>query len=189
MRHILTIFILFIINLSFAQNLTKEFAEKGGQLIVMTRYSIGEASYSEENIIIEKFDSVFVINIFIDSSSYFVKYKNYNWKDTVINLELNKIEYLIALEKKLFKKGLKPTYNCDGANGRIIHNQTGILFIYDKNKTFSKEKVKELKITEAFAKTIKMKSVSIGGGFLSMKEELINLGSDFQRCKTNWWTN
>ncbi|MFC2152963.1 hypothetical protein ACFLSE_10600 [Bacteroidota bacterium] len=198
MKYLLTILSFLVFTTAFGQkntkrNLVKELAENGGQLIIFVNYSIGEANYSEQFIIVEKIDSLLQARIHIDTASYFNKFKNFGWSDTVLLIDNKSLKNFIELEKHIFKKGIKPTYNCDGDNGRIVHNMTSLLFLYDSKKLTDSKNIQIDSLSRSLSKNItkstKMKSLNISGGFVSMRDELINLGLEFKRCKTHWWEN
>jgi hypothetical protein len=197
---ILTLIGLLFVSLVSAQKisgtksiLTKQLLDEGGLLIIQSRYSIGEASYSEQMLIFEKQDSTLTSEILVDTASFFLKFKEFDWHDTTLYIFSDYFGKLIDLEKVIFKNGIQPTYNCDGDNGRMIHNMTNIMYIYIPEKPsdiilLDFDSFLEY-INSGLPKNSKVKAVNIGGGFLSLRDELINLGVDFDRCKTHWWDN
>lgn len=171
--------------------LVSELIKNNGTLAIRIGYSIGKKPYNEEHIFIQKQDSILKAEFFIDNGSYFVSKRKYHWTDTLIFIQNHQFNDLIALEKELFIKGLKPTYNCDGKKGRVLHNLTSFFFAYNPDETveINEELIdKDDYIHKVFkSEKCKYKLVNIAGGFVSMRDELLNLGVDFERHKTNWW--
>jgi hypothetical protein len=173
------------------RNLVSQLLKNNGTLAIRIGYSIGEKPYNEQHIFIKKHGDGLIATILIDSGSYFVTRKNYNWPDTTVFIGKGKIDDLEQLEKQLFKKGLTPTYNCDGEEGRIIHNLTNVFFVYSPDSSFNISR-NLIDSSDYFYKGFRsemsqFKMINVSGGFVSFREELINLGVPFKKCKTHWW--
>ena len=198
MRLLLTLIGLLFLSISYGQesrftkrNLVNQLIKNNGTLAIRIGYSIGEKPYNEQHIFIKKYGDGLKVTILIDSGSYFLTWKNYNWTDTTIVIGKEKIDDLKQLEKQLFKEGLTPTYNCDGEKGQIIHNLTNVFFVYNPDSSFNISR-KLIDSTDYIykgfrSKMSQFKMINVSGGFVSFREELINLGIPFEKCKTHWW--
>ncbi len=192
------IFVIILISLIFGNlnaqrikntksSLIGKLIKNDGTLLIQTRYSIGEAGYSEEFINIQKTDSVLIVSVSHDSSSYFKKFKKITLTDTSFIIPATNWQHFVDLEKQIFKKGIQPTYNCDGENGAIVHNMTNIIFIYTPDKSYNSVKNFDIFSNSNMPKDLKIKAINIMGGFVSMGYEIKNIGIDSSHCLTNWW--
>lgn len=160
-----------------------------GTLLIQTRYSIGEAGYKEELINIQKTDSILTVSISHDSSSFFKRVKKYTWTDTTLVIPASDWQSFVDLEKQIFKKGIQPTYNCDGENGSIVHNMTNVCFIYSPDKSLNNIKDFDIFSNSNIPEDLNIKAINIMGGFVCMGYEIENLGNSPLRCLTNWWSD